>query len=79
MKLIKYLLEKLNHIKILPINIGKPNASRAVANACGQNPLPVIRPCHRVICSNGNIGGYSAPGGAQEKIRLLKVETKSNF
>lgn len=65
--------------KDIAINIGKPNASRAVANACGQNPLPVIRPCHRVMCSNGNIGGYSAPGGAQEKIRLLKVETKSNF
>jgi O-6-methylguanine DNA methyltransferase len=65
--------------KDIAINIGKPNASRAVANACGQNPLPVIRPCHRVICSNGNIGGYSAPGGTQEKIRLLKVETKSNF
>lgn len=65
--------------KDIAINIGKPNASRAVANACGQNLLPVIRPCHRVICSNGNIGGYSAPGGAQEKIRLLKVETKSNF
>ena len=65
--------------KDIAINIGKPNASRAVANACGQNPLPVIRPCHRVICSNGNIGGYSGPGGVQEKIRLLKVETKSNF
>ena len=65
--------------KDIAINIGKPNASRAVANACGQNPLPVIRPCHRVICSNGNIGGYSAPGGTQEKIRLLKLETKSNF
>ena len=65
--------------KDIAINIGKPNASRAVANACGQNPLPVIRPCHRVICSNGNIGGYSAPGGTQEKIRLLKIETKSNF
>ena len=65
--------------KDIAISIGKPNASRAVANACGQNPLPVIRPCHRVICSNGNIGGYSAPGGAQEKIRLLKVETKLNF
>ena len=37
--------------KDIAINIGKPNASRAVANACGQNLLPVIRPCHRVICS----------------------------
>ena len=65
--------------KDIAISIGKPNASRAVANACGQNPLPVIRPCHRVICSNGNIGGYSAPGGAQEKIKLLKAETILNF
>ena len=54
--------------------IGKPNASRAVANACGKNPNPIIRPCHRVICSNGMIGGYSAPGGAIEKLRLLKQE-----
>ena len=53
-------------------NIGKPNASRAVANACGQNPTPIIRPCHRVICSNGDIGGYSAPGGAIAKKELLK-------
>jgi O-6-methylguanine DNA methyltransferase len=55
-------------------NIGKPNASRAVANACGQNPTPIIRPCHRVICSNGDIGGYSAPGGAVAKKELLKKE-----
>ena len=55
-------------------NIGKPNASRAVANACGQNPTPIIRPCHRVICSNGDIGGYSAPGGAIAKKELLKKE-----
>ena len=65
--------------KDIAISIGKPNASRAVANACGQNPIPLKRPCNRVICSNGNIGGYSAPGGAQEKIRLLKAETILNF
>jgi O-6-methylguanine DNA methyltransferase len=65
--------------KDIAISIGKPNASRAVANACGQNPIPPKRPCHRVICSNGNIGGYSAPGGAQEKIRLLEAETILNF
>jgi O-6-methylguanine DNA methyltransferase len=56
-------------------NIGKPNASRAVANACGQNPTPIIRPCHRVICSNGDIGGYSAPGGAIAKKNYLKKRT----
>jgi O-6-methylguanine DNA methyltransferase len=52
--------------------IGKPNASRAVANACGRNPSPVIRPCHRVIRTDGSIGGYSASGGAKMKMKLLK-------
>jgi len=60
--------------KEIAVNLGKPNASRAVANACGKNPKPITRPCHRVICSNGNIGGYSAPGGAEEKLKLLKKE-----
>ena len=60
--------------KDIAINLGKPNASRAVANACGQNPTPIIRPCHRVICSNADIGGYSAPGGAIAKKELLKKE-----
>ena len=60
--------------KDIAINLGKPNASRAVANACGKNPKPITRPCHRVICSNGKIGGYSAPGGAEEKLKLLKKE-----
>ena len=55
--------------------IGRPNASRAVANACGKNPTPITRPCHRVICSNGDIGGYSAPGGTEAKRRLLKKES----
>ena len=54
--------------------IGKPNASRAVANACGRNPSPVIRPCHRVIRTDGSIGGYSASGGAKMKMKLLKKE-----
>ncbi len=56
--------------------IGKPKAARAVANACGQNPNPIIRPCHRVICSDGKIGGYSAPGGAEMKKKLLEDEQK---
>lgn len=55
--------------------IGRPNASRAVANACGKNPTPITRPCHRVICSNGDIGGYSALGGTEAKRRLLKKES----
>ena len=60
--------------KNIAINLGKPNASRAVANACGRNPSPVIRPCHRVIRTDGSIGGYSASGGAKMKMKLLKKE-----
>lgn len=40
--------------------IGRPRAYRAVANACGKNPLPVFIPCHRVLAANGNIGGFTA-------------------
>ena len=57
--------------------IGKPKSFRAVANACGKNPLPIIRPCHRVICSDGSIGGYSASGGIRLKSTLLKIESYS--
>lgn len=53
---------------------GHPNAVRAVANAIGKNPLPPIIPCHRVIRSDGKIGGYSAKGGIKEKQRLLAQE-----
>ena len=59
--------------------IGKPNSYRAVANACGKNPIPIIRPCHRVICSNGEIGGYSGPGGKNTKIKLLEDEKTKLF
>ena len=62
--------------KKIAIAIGKPNAYRAVANACGKNPLPIIRPCHRVICSNGNIGGYSFGAGTILKKSLLNLESK---
>ena len=61
--------------KIIAEKIGQPKAYRAVANACGKNPLPIIRPCHRVICSNGSLGGYSGPGGARLKKLLLKIES----
>ena len=60
--------------KELAIKVGKPKAYRAVANACAKNPLLEIIPCHRVICSNGKLGGYSGPGGISEKRRLLKNE-----
>ena len=65
---------KTKTYKEIAINIGHPNSARAVANACGKNPLPIIRPCHRVICSNGEIGGYSTNGGPKLKKALLKIE-----
>lgn len=54
--------------------VGKPNAVRAVANAVGKNPFAPIVPCHRVIRSDGSIGGYSGKGGTATKKKLLKVE-----
>lgn len=54
--------------------IGKPKASRAVANACAKNPYPIKIPCHRVIRSDGALGGYSGKGGKKKKIELLKKE-----
>jgi len=52
--------------------IGKPKATRAVANACGANNLPVVIPCHRVIAKDGSIGGYT--GGLHIKRALLHAE-----
>jgi methylated-DNA-[protein]-cysteine S-methyltransferase len=54
--------------------IGKPLAVRAVANAIGKNPLPPKIPCHRVIRSDGSLGGYSGKGGIKTKKMLLKKE-----
>ena len=55
-------------------NMGHPKAARAVANACGANPNPIIVPCHRVIRSDGELGGYSGPGGIKQKRKLLENE-----
>ena len=60
--------------KQIAINIGRPNSSRAVANACGKNPYPELIPCHRVIRSDGSVGGYSLKGGIKQKKLLLKDE-----
>jgi methylated-DNA-[protein]-cysteine S-methyltransferase len=54
--------------------IGKPKAVRAVANAIGKNPYPIKIPCHRVIRSDGSLGGYSGRGGINKKRRLLISE-----
>jgi methylated-DNA-[protein]-cysteine S-methyltransferase len=55
-------------------SIGKPLAVRAVANAIGKNPYAPRIPCHRVIRSNGSLGGYSGKGGVKTKKLLLKKE-----
>lgn len=54
--------------------IGRPKAVRAVGNALGRNPVPILIPCHRVISMDGSLGGYSGGGGSQTKARLLALE-----
>ena len=54
--------------------INKPKSARAVANACANNPYAPKVPCHRVIRSDGKLGGFSAPGGVKAKKKLLKKE-----
>jgi O-6-methylguanine DNA methyltransferase len=54
--------------------IGKPGAVRAVGSALGKNPFAPVVPCHRVIKSDGTLGGFSAPGGLKAKLKLLKKE-----
>ena len=54
--------------------IGKPLAVRAVANAIGKNPCTPKTPCHRVIRSDGALGGYSGRGGIRQKLKLLRSE-----
>jgi len=54
--------------------IGKPRAARAVGQALGSNPVPIVVPCHRVLASDGSLGGYSGRGGLSTKRRLLALE-----
>ena len=81
----KFQLKGWNYLKKIPKGkvktykdvakaIGKPLAVRAVANAIGKNPYPLKIPCHRVIRSDGSLGGYSGKGGIQQKRNLLVSE-----
>jgi methylated-DNA-[protein]-cysteine S-methyltransferase len=54
--------------------LGDRGLSRAVGQALGRNPFPIIVPCHRVIAADGKPGGFSAPGGVTTKQRLLQIE-----
>ena len=58
----------------LASRIGAPGAARAVGQALGKNPLPIVVPCHRVLAANGKVGGFSAYGGVGTKRRILAVE-----
>tara|TARA_B110000438_G_scaffold257549_1_gene265725 strand:- start:2909 stop:3184 length:276 start_codon:yes stop_codon:yes gene_type:complete len=69
---------KVKTYKQVAISINKPKSARAVANACAKNPYAPKIPCHRVIRSDGGLGGYSSKGGVKTKIKLLKAE-KSVF
>jgi len=54
--------------------VGSPKAARAVGSALAGNPLPLVVPCHRVVRSDGALGGFSSPQGVQQKRRLLQLE-----
>ena len=86
----KFQIKVWNYLKTIPKGqtrtylevakaINKPKAFRAVANAIGKNPCAPKIPCHRVIRSDGLLGGYSGKGGIQKKKELLIKEGFNNF
>ena len=54
--------------------LGAPGEARAVGQALGHNPFPIVVPCHRVLAAGGKLGGFSANGGIATKLRLLSIE-----
>ena len=81
----KFQLKVWNYLKTIPkgtvktykqvaIALKSPKSARAVANACGKNPYAPKIPCHRVIRSDGGLGGYSGRGGIKTKLSLLRSE-----
>ena len=58
----------------LAARAGKPGGARAVGQAMGRNPFPIVVPCHRVLAAGGRAGGFSAPGGVGTKLRMLAIE-----
>ena len=65
---------KVKTYKQVAIGINRPKSARAVANACAKNPYAPKIPCHRVIRSDGALGGYSGRGGIRQKLKLLRSE-----
>ena len=81
----KFQIKVWKHLKTIPkgrvktykqvaISINRPKSARAVANACAKNPYAPKIPCHRVIRSDGSLGGYSGEGGIDTKKKLLKID-----
>jgi len=58
----------------LAARAGRQGAARAVGNCMAGNRIPLVIPCHRIVAANGKLGGYSAPGGIDLKLRLLEME-----
>ncbi len=77
-KVWKYLIKipkgSVKTYKQVAIAINRPKSARAVANACAKNPYSPKVPCHRVIRSDGSLGGFSAAGGTKAKKKILKNE-----
>ena len=65
---------KVKTYKQVAIGINRPKSVRAVGNACARNQYAPKVPCHRVISSDGSLGGFSSPGGLKTKKKLLKKE-----
>ena len=58
----------------IAVQLGARGAARAVGQALGHNPFPIVVPCHRVLAAGGKIGGFSATGGITTKLKLLEIE-----
>jgi methylated-DNA-[protein]-cysteine S-methyltransferase len=59
---------------VIATKLGDPTAARAVGQALGRNPFPIVIPCHRVLAANGKLGGFSGGGGNVTKLRMLAIE-----
>ncbi|MBU0617216.1 MAG: MGMT family protein, partial [Planctomycetes bacterium] len=64
--------------KQLAEQLGRPGAARAVGTAMSRNPCPIVVPCHRVVRSDGSLGGFSGPDGVNTKHRLLQMEAAAS-
>lgn len=65
--------------KDLAAAVGSPGAARAVGTVMAHNRCPLVIPCHRILKSDGSLGGYSGPGGLEQKRRLLDLEAAVSF